>query len=161
MRFQKLTNIGYGILAVAAALAPLAPLKANALEVFTNPKIRGRDVDRCINSPSYQDGACSQSAMQLAANTFCEYQGYSEARDFRYFDYPHGGNGQYSWDVVKLTERRNGGRNSRPSFIFEETRGSWIFEEIACDSRRSSHREAESPDLFETAIDIFRREIFQ
>lgn len=104
----------------------LGAMEAKAYKVFERPQIRGRDIDRCINSWQYPNG-CSREATRRAADKFCKVKGYSYSSYRSWTDHPHN-DGKTQWNVVKLMEEGNPVRS-----YFENVRGSWIFNTIVCD----------------------------
>lgn len=103
----------------------LGSMEAMAYQVFDNPRIRNRHVDRCTASWVYPDG-CSQNATAHVATEFCKVKGYSYSSYSKWRDYPR--TDEYRRDVVKLVEEGNPVRRS-----FQDRRGAWIFKMIICE----------------------------
>ena len=107
-------------LTVLLSVATFSGSNVLACTTYWNPRINGREVDRCINSHRYPDG-CSRGATERAADRFCEEMGRGSARSWQWQDQST----DSQRDVFKLLEEPG-------SSYFRIVRGSFIFTGITC-----------------------------
>ncbi|MFS8067314.1 MAG: hypothetical protein ACMG6S_13160 [Byssovorax sp.] len=97
---------------------------ALANHTFLDPRIDGRNVDRCVNSQRFPDN-CSEAASNEAARRFCAANGYTDIVQYQTVDH----HWLHPRPTVKWYEEWSGGVLLEH---FKPEMGGWIFTAIEC-----------------------------
>ena len=113
MNIRALTLAAIGTIGSLVIVTVLAAPPVEAGEVFNNPKMHGRLIDKCVNSNRFAGfSRCSGAAQRAIATECCRRKGHSGAQKHRVKN----GRFLFGGPVVIMTEKTRGRRVLRRDF---------------------------------------------